>query len=719
MELQEFNLFYNKVGGLDVKSKNDTIGNLSCSINRFGIFSHSKINVFSCSCSGTEVEICEECAKLCHKNHRYKQKPDQSKFLCGCALVNHEVNFFRKSSKNLDCSLNEIFHLTNVKYYYSLIVAGRKEIYCLYCMNFCLKQTDDFHKISKENMDRAPQCNCTNQQIHSNEKNYSCLSQLIENKDDFKEYFNLGSLTYLIISNNDLFEKFVSPIISKHNEILMKMKDNDYVSLQGEIVPNQYTYCTDVFVKLSKISKKQYYLINNREFKESINLEFLKTIFTTTEVSKDFFAYVKYYSLKLFRKFCMLPMMRSNFLSKVGEDSNTTGLHRLIFNDSISMFFKQIKISQEEYFELINTIYNSIVNYSEKIDYKLHIDLIREFIKYSILVLRNNFVDFAFIEDTISRITKLNLMFIGRKSENNKLSSDIRNLIYFLILKQNDENLYQNLFIPKDKIEKKDYFFEDNENSNLLIKCLFVDSLNLKEYPISKKEIFDLLINQNDLYIEGLRNLQKGKFLTSNLTLFFEDNFDDENFFSSLTSVVFKKFIHQLGLFKTDYIENRLGEKEFFNKVSTILKDILLNSGLFAETKANEICEERFYQQLTLFKNNLFNEIINIWDLFENNDYLRNSVGEECYDSLYFHIVDVLLLLVEDNPFLTSLFFNDNMIDRFFKVKIARKEKKMTPFKCYEFFVRALKILIKFDYKVHFIYFINTIFEFESIRDVI
>src|SRR5690606_19397974 len=87
---------------------------------------------FTCnSCPGKLENICYLCYERCHKNHNTNSKNINEKRLeirktpCSCAMNDHQVkkqesylDSIRTDSQDLQCTINEVLHYSDVQYYY-------------------------------------------------------------------------------------------------------------------------------------------------------------------------------------------------------------------------------------------------------------------------------------------------------------------------------------------------------------------------------------------------------------------------------------------------------------------------------------------------------------------------------------------------------------------------------------------------------------------------
>lgn len=110
-------------------------------------------------------------------------------------------------------------------------------------------------------------------------------------------------------------------------------------------------------------------------------------MFTTVEIKDDIFHKYKLYNLKVFRKFFLMPKIKTLIFQSLQIDYNINTMHRLIFMKDIREFFIATNLEMENFFKFLTRISNSIVNYFTKISEEELNKLIKEYLRFIYIII--------------------------------------------------------------------------------------------------------------------------------------------------------------------------------------------------------------------------------------------------------------------------------------------------------------------------------------------
>jgi len=384
-----------------IQSQNLTKYN--CVMNKQKLFKQDVFYmVYSCStCPGKLEDICQDCIENCHKNHNRNSKNivgkrvSLSEVLCTCAMNNHmvkasnekEIKDVRIDTTEVSCDLNSILNKTNSKYYY--IDNTNNSYYCLFCMKFCRGKIDENNLSSlKENFtsrevskfSTPPKCYCNNRECHSSFiDNITCIQMLLI-ADVFDNFYNKSLLPFQIINNKDIRNKLFGPLLEQFKLLADKIYSNDYSYFQLNQLSKDCVSSLSLLISIASSYEREKILMDHN-LEIIYSFQFLKLLFTTEERRGDCLVEIKIQSLQLFRNLYLIPNIKYNNIKYIENFMMTNSLHRILITKHISDFFKSIQIDEKSFLEFIETVGNSIVDYTYKIDDQFHGNLILEYLE--------------------------------------------------------------------------------------------------------------------------------------------------------------------------------------------------------------------------------------------------------------------------------------------------------------------------------------------------
>ena len=300
------------------------------------------------------------------------------------------------------------------------------------------------------------------------------------------------------------------------------------------------------------------------------------------------------------------------------------------------------------------------------------------------------------------------------------IARDIEKILYLLILKQNDGILYSILILGEKSTSLK-FSFENTDLNVFILKTLFVNDIDIGviKVNVDKSEIYDLYINKNDLYSQSLKNLihTKYKILNENINIFTENSNKTRllEIFTPKIQEMIRDQINILDTLRQNYYSNNCDDEEFFNKtIYTIEKSYKLIENIFININRDK--EVLFYQQSFLFVKGFIESLFRVWNIYSKNSYNLKKFSIKKLESIAFEMMRILKLILYNNPFLISIFFNPPLVNMFF---YKEKDKPRKPvFLCYyEFYLNILKVLKNYNYKLDYTYFIDQLLNVETIDE--
>ena len=344
--------------------------------------------------------------------------------------------------------------------------------------------------------------------------------------------------------------------------------------------------------------------------------------------------------LYFFRKFYILPMLGFKKWHNVYTDfENITPLHRLIFRKSISDFFNLTKIDKKMFLKLINRIHISIFEYSDKMQEKLLSSLLIEYYKWMILLISLKYNSYSNEESSlyhnlIEKISKIIELVKNKKSFEHIIKKYSEIFLFKVMINTNDEVFYENVFkgncLDESKKQTKNEDILNNSKRQLLNSDRYMElveeedenfsSINQQYQNLENKksdklfcfenspfqlnilkslfpykkletdttneikvgEIYDILSNKNDYYIEQIKNLveidqnfQKD-FLNFDLKLLMIQ-MTNPNFTELVQKKIFKKLEEEIIIktIKDDLEIMETNRRKYYD--SNINENVLLN----------------------------------------------------------------------------------------------------------------------------------------------
>jgi hypothetical protein len=397
----------------------EELSNKNCVMNSIGYISHMKVKkVYKCKCLGVEMIMCQFCATKCHKGHEVEcDEKEYSSFKCMCANEKHEVGkLISKNSNHLkeECMYMTIFNQSQIKSFYQDPNNDTNRL-CFFCkepnsnLNFQITTLKNDNTLSFG-------CNCSDHDSHllfDADKNPYTTS--LFGNINLSAHFNQDQITFALIENPNLVSFFLHKLQDKSKDILKMIKDDNYQEYQKERDP-LYNSLNRFLVDSCKYSPHITNLIKNVEFKKCFDFEFLEQIYTTVEISKDYFTRVKFFALHNFRVFHILPRIQNKFSSFIDIAHNTNFFHRLLLQQSIEEFCSQINIKLNIFEKFFRKVVDSTLfyiknlkssNVGEKQEERTK-ELIGETIQYIKLLINFNMSIelLSFLADSLENITR-------------------------------------------------------------------------------------------------------------------------------------------------------------------------------------------------------------------------------------------------------------------------------------------------------------------------
>jgi hypothetical protein len=599
---------------------------IDCVMNQLKIFSTQESYLsFTCNtCPGKPDNICYLCMEKCHKNHNLNAKSvnekrvDVLKTPCSCARNYHQVtrqdsniNQVRIENQELQCTLNEIFHVSDMEFYY--LDSTWNTYFCIYCLNFCQDEEmsardgdifERYTKVDKKQFNQeGPLCCCTNTDCHSPfYENITCLTTLIT-APVVDRFLNRMQLPARILENSHLLEKYLDPIKQIHSEILINYKEGNFTKYKNEETPKIYLNSLYLLKSFSDVFSEDNdtYLVTNVHVQSLFNFEFLNLLFSYSE---DYFLVeTKFLCLLFFRKFYLLPVSKTKAWHNIFSDfDNVSPLHRYIFKQTINDFLEETKLDKSGLISLIGKIHSTIFKFYDKVDDIMLGNLVVEYLELLNLIISFKYEDdkylYLFVVDKFMKLCEL---IYPKKGLENTLKPFIENFVIKVFLINNDQ-----IFINK-------VFLKNSEENHLHSKT---------EHPGNNSEICENLDNSN----LGIYQ-QEHKFNSVNSKQNFLSNFnigkknyveldeEEEEVTGRIARMHTKfkglslsgdKFIFQDGEFQMKIIKSLFSfNKEENDKVSGVqpeIYDILMNK------------QDFYLESIKSFENS------NISDFFKNSD---------------------------------------------------------------------------------------------------
>lgn len=784
---------------------NDVI-NVDCIMNNACIFEEVEYTAYSCpTCPEKLTYICQPCFHNCHSGHVSQNKGSPNSIVliktvsiknqkCQCALHNHmqkkstKKSSYKQSDRKMNnyleednvCPLNEIISvLQPLGYFFDTI---NKKYMCIYCAHYC-QETENLETNLPKNFQilnpkETPKCCCNNEENHFPiAENLNCLLNIMKNRN-FDKYINRYKFPYLIFNNDEFLSKYFDPYFKKQTDFLRLNLTHKIHTLELND-DKEYNQCLQVLNGLCEVfsSKLTFYKLFpkletmgtfTKKVYETFDLEFLLKLFSIPEVDNDPLLKVKLNCLNLYRKFIFSPdMIKCRNFNLLETMENVTPFHRLLLGfkppEELVMFttskLNVLKIKKNKYENLLEKIFNSIINYSEKSNDESEYTLLAvEYLKIWNLIIPFLSIQPDSYKPAFQRIAKIISILKNKKANEFMVRNTLEKIVYQLILLNNDHIFYSALF-DKENNRKFEFTIDSNLKFSFqndpfnkdLITILFSyakEDTDNSSY-ILRKEIYDILVNKNDCYIIYLKNLFNSNFKLFNFqfldlatldkqikgnedkflefmknseTLRVDNSFCGGNFMQNLLSTqndqnqillnklkTVKAHLNALENLFLDMIYSKISEGLYLTKMEDQLKHLsqylkieFFNLDRIANT--NKIL--LFKKQLLFYKIGGMDLLINICKLLKKVKYFHHDDNLLRKHKLCINQIFIILdQLCFENPFFCAILFSQSMVKLLIRFRIKNSSN------CSElkFYYEKLKILNKYNYKINSEFFITTL----------
>lgn len=525
---------------------------VKCTILETGLKANKQIYYF-CSCDPNKIDpICEECTRICHKNHVLSSKLEGN-IICACGFKGHRLSTENQNSNEYrkNCVFNEFEKISGRLVYY--ITPENKNI-CMFCNSFCVNREirinrndqikyQDLSLLMDEVREKSenkkvyfnanenenenenensgdldeihlPDCQCKNEN-HFNLKNIlditNSLGTMSKNFEDLNsnQLLNLIFISNIIYKNNySLFEEYAN---KKFN-----FKDGKF-KLDPKIYMTSYFYSIMNFHNISKsFTKKLRY--PNIKITKIFDFNLIKNLM---EINlEDNFSNWAFFNhiLGIFRKCWLGKKFTRMSKFRINDLENLSVLQRLCFikvkystgrNPSFTGFLLNFIYSQE------NNLINSLLKFIENLVRVgfTSVEGLEMYLTVSSIILRLSnyylFQDYqkiryvTTIENTLKHINTI--FFYFRDSERfryikyiiAKVLLKITKTLIYMAYEENDSIIYKEIFMEKEflsdeKLKNINFFHMKNE-FGILSSKIFIQILSItqQEFEQFDKEQYD------------------------------------------------------------------------------------------------------------------------------------------------------------------------------------------------------------------------------------
>ena len=681
MDPEEFNNFDRETENLD------SIHLVPCIMNSGRIFQEHNLlyDAYTCTnCISLMTNICESCMFNCHKTHIVSGRKLEKRTMniklvnCDCACNNHQIlkklqttkDITRvKTKKTIKCNiLDIIFDLET-----NFVVYEKKsgEPFCPYCAHNCIEPEegdtfdDIFEKRPKYKIVNTPECACTNGLKHGTlTENVNCLEMLIEGKE-FEKYFNKFQLPGFMLKDKKNIERFFDILIAEHSNLSTLIDEGK--SLDMALTQPDYINSVKLMYRLTKFMQGEHVYVSNPDLQSSFSIQFLLKVLDLKEVRDSKIVDMRNFSINFFRNLYVKPLSCYKPKRYLGLYENISPFHRLIYLDTFDAFLNKIKVSKSDFKKLLDLIFRQLTGYFDKVEDSKIVILIKEYIKLSHFMVHTKMTkkeDIDFFHRTVDKIQKV--LGLAQKIKNifSQISITAQKFFYDIIVSDNDLKFYDIIFPkkPEDSITETEFSFVNSEYNLTKLKGMFCfekEEVNEKA-KMRIPSVFNLLIQEDDLYLENLNNQlnNKQKFL-------FEDIIRIEDHKVAIDGVnldVFKEKIKEAERLKKDYIEAQIDSENYCKKLLLQI-DSLRNNVTSALSKEGEFGQ--FRTKIAWVKENFLNVIFSIWFNFNKNKKIKLD-QEELYQSVNTSFVSLSWEFLKGTSFFHSFYLSNKVVKLIF-----------------------------------------------------
>lgn len=605
--------------------------------------------------------------------------------------------------------------------------------------------------VSASNLVKHPPCQCSSSENHSSlSDNIMNLSAMLSMKE-FDLHFNSSKIPYQLLTNkNPLISGFLDKLIVVFNDLVNNFyKPKDFELNPFQFPVNKVIDSSLLLLKsIADLSEKKYKM-HLPKISNSFTLDFLYAIFNDLDDRSNMTNKAKCSILYYYRRFTLEPELSSKNKSYkyLGYNENSSFMHRALFMNCKEDFMN-LGFTKDKFFNFLSKLSNSISFLHEKIEDSVFIELVKEYVKYNTIIINYLYYDMNKLEKIIDCLYNV-LFLVKEKKDYITMISDIEYIVYNILLFKNDFILRSKLGLTQidyayDSINnnkrfdminfklgadniKKDYnyvFQNDSEFNIKLVKLIF----NYTSYEINSISkylkndyIYDLLVFNEDYYLESLENIKNNDFniFNSQINCIFFKQIDSTLTDKILSTGNIKNQNYFFSFNKKEEMETEI-ERVGFNLTSLFLLSenkaykndiasplVLESTGISDYTKfnnnfniTNNLSQNNFSASANFIVNkkfklgSYFNEENSNFN-FANNDYLikllnenldfdyYSILGESLTDYLImkFNYIHNLILKFEqsetfnEKKFMTQAFYTLEMI--FSEINDEMKNQKL------------------------------------------
>ena len=613
--------------------------------------SDSKYFLCTCSTSAKGFDlICEACAKYCHRKHAPTLEVPGAN-LCYCGLNNHIITpemreMFaqkQKGNENLSvCFYSKFFKVIPNKGFFRF----NEKIYCSVCIQYCLKVRpfDAPPEFLDNDIKNEYQCECTkNHEIniiqlnadfiskknffkHLREINFNLILRLPKSKEIYIDTFVQEINNYLIKKDDESNFVFFNDIIVNKSLELFSMFSVYWENKFWYILPsilNQYNVL-DLFNILS-------FGDNINRLDESMVINFISAKFYFAELLFDYI--IRTYT----NTYCNLFNVKTIL--------NMDLYQRLIYIHQLKVFHFYSKNPMENNYldELslnVVDLYDNILKINERFP-----SLFERIISY-VFPTFNRIIKYCIKYNIITEETKekyFSLVFETLQIHHEKKLGNLRDSCFYILKSILYTILYNNDLIcydyiqNKDTYEKKGFMFEISDESISLTKILLsiIEDYDRASSPINDiifdyyiQKTFELLLNKNDFYLNGVKNLDKYEIeyiancplinitnaTQEDIKIIEKEIIKTKNCMEKRYYDLISKFCEDMSKLNRHYFEFDIEQQKYFDVVNSILtefnNEIQKENFNMEEIKTSFCCfqtpNSAYNEKLNKFKNAVF-----------------------------------------------------------------------------------------------------------------
>ena len=613
--------------------------------------SASKYFLCTCSTSAKGFDlICEACAKHCHKQHAPTLEVPGAN-LCSCGQNNHIITpemkqmFEQKQKGNKEtsvCFYSKFFKVIPNKGFFRF----NEKIYCSVCVQYCLKirPFDEPPVFLDNDIKNEYQCECTkNHEINIIQLNADFISK----KNFFKDLREINFNLILRLPKSK--EIYIDTFVQEINNCLIKKDDESNFIFFNDILVNK---SLELFSMFSVYWENKFWFILPSMLNQ-YNVSDLFTILSLGDVINRLdesmvinFISAKFYFAELLFDYIIRTYTNTYCnLFNVKTILNMDLYQRLIYIHQLKVFHFYNKNPMENNYldELalnVVDLYDNILKINERFP-----SLFERIISY-VFPTFNRIIKYCIKYNIITEETKekyFSLVFETLQIHHEKKLGNLRDSSFYILKSILYTILYNNDLIcydyiqNKDTYEKKGFMFAVSDESVSLTKILLsiIEDFDRSASPINDiifdyyiQKTFELLLNKDDFYLNGVKNLDKYEIeYIENCPLINISNASQEDMkiiekeiMRTKKSIekryfdLISKFCEDMFKLNRHYFEFDIEQQKYFEVVNSILSEfnneIEKENFNFEEIKTSFCCFQMpnyaYNEKLNKFKNAVF-----------------------------------------------------------------------------------------------------------------